>query len=530
MVYTPDHRTLVLVSAWYKKGIKYSLLCIAGFLGAVIFASLLSSIQLLPTAEYLLNSYRSSSVDFISSTTYSFWPWRLLTFISPDLFGNPRNGDYWGYAAFWEDAVYIGVFPLILSLSTIGEFIRKKIEKLDKFRIIFFWSMAIVGMFLALGYNTPIFTFLYNHVPTFDMFNAPSRYVIWTVFSLIVLFGIAVDNFTNPTGKRLYWFRLGTAGAFALCIGALLAWKYIDHIQITFIRSVSLAGVFALFSGLLLLYRPTQENNKKAIIWQSAVALLILVDLGIAGWKAIPSVAKKYYSEEQTISEDLMKDLGEKRIYISNKEDYWLRYSRVLRFQDYRQLEDVNNLKKIMLPNINLLSGTGYVNNFDPLLPDRYYVWMDRLQDYDEKEVSPWLILMDVGLLEVVDPNEILGVSFKTVQSSSRFRWLPCGIYVNNKNTAWDKLSNYIIGQDNQIDKIIVIESEEENNNLDICDISQKGDVKLINDRINNFSLETNSNANGWLLVSDVWYPGWNCYIDCEKTKIYKGDYLFKSG
>ena len=120
----------IFVSSWYKQDIKYSLSRIVRFIVVVIFASLISSIQLLPTAEYLLNSYRSSSLDFISSTTYSFWPWRLLTFVSPDLFGNPRSGDYWGYAAFWEDAVYIGIFPLILSLSTIGEFIRNKITKI----------------------------------------------------------------------------------------------------------------------------------------------------------------------------------------------------------------------------------------------------------------------------------------------------------------------------------------------------------------------------------------------------------------
>jgi hypothetical protein len=72
---------------------------------ALILAVGLAAIQLIPTAEYLMQSQRSAAVDYDFAMSYSFWPWRFLTLITPDLYGNPVSGDYWGYANYWEDAV-----------------------------------------------------------------------------------------------------------------------------------------------------------------------------------------------------------------------------------------------------------------------------------------------------------------------------------------------------------------------------------------------------------------------------------------
>jgi hypothetical protein len=96
----------------------------AGLLGAA-----LSAVQLLPTAEYLLQSQRASAVDFEMGLTYSFWPWRFLTFLAPDFFGNPVRGNYWGYANFWEDSVYIGLLPFLLAFGVIIGFLWNRFRR-----------------------------------------------------------------------------------------------------------------------------------------------------------------------------------------------------------------------------------------------------------------------------------------------------------------------------------------------------------------------------------------------------------------
>jgi hypothetical protein len=33
----------------------------------------------------------------------------------------------------------------------------------------------------------------------------------------------------------------------------------------------------------------------------------------------------------------------------------------------------------------------------------------------------------------------------------------------------------------------------------------------------------------GWLVLTDIWYPGWKCMVDGEETKVYRGDFLYRT-
>jgi len=32
-----------------------------------------------------------------------------------------------------------------------------------------------------------------------------------------------------------------------------------------------------------------------------------------------------------------------------------------------------------------------------------------------------------------------------------------------------------------------------------------------------------------WLVLSDVWYPGWSAFVDGTEVEVLKGDYLFRA-
>ena len=118
--------TLLLLAAWTClwgwllarwKGLRQAA---AGLVLAVGLGAALAAIQLFPTAEYLQQSQRSSSVDFNYAMNYSFFPLRFLTLLAPNLLGSPAWGNYLLKADnYWEDAVYIGLLPLLLALGTI---------------------------------------------------------------------------------------------------------------------------------------------------------------------------------------------------------------------------------------------------------------------------------------------------------------------------------------------------------------------------------------------------------------------------
>ena len=263
----------VVVGGWVNSGFRQAGSGLVKFALAGLVAAMISAVQLMPTLEYLQQSQRSAAVSYEGAMTYSFWPWRLISLFAPDFFGNPGNGNYWGYASFWEDAAYIGLVPMLLALSTFtGLLLKKKNgQPLNKFSPLntFLWCSAGVGLLLALGKNTPIFPFLYQYVPSFDMFQAPSRFMIWFVLAFCLLAGIGVEIWRTPTGKGLYWFRLATAGMAAVTIGAILAGIFIKgDIHFSFIRAAAIAGIWGLGGGILTLSKTPVEKRGKQAVWQ----------------------------------------------------------------------------------------------------------------------------------------------------------------------------------------------------------------------------------------------------------------------
>jgi hypothetical protein len=190
---------------------------------AVLIAFALAAVQILPTTEYLLQSQRSGAVDYELAMTYSFWPWRLLGLLVPGLFGSPARGDYWGYANYWEDAIYIGMLPLMLAVAAL--FRKDSMQPVKYFLV----ALLPLSFLFAMGKNTPIYPWLYQHVPTFGMFQAPTRWTIWVEFATALLAGIGVQGWRRPKGRLLYWARLGTAGAFAVTLGAWLVYPAEHH-------------------------------------------------------------------------------------------------------------------------------------------------------------------------------------------------------------------------------------------------------------------------------------------------------------
>lgn len=235
-------------------------------------AFLISAAQLLPTMEYLALSQRASSLDREFALTYSFWPWRFLGFLFPDLFGNPAVGDYWGYGNYWEDAIYIGILPILFALGAIWRAIRKPSNQvsIDRFLLV----TSIITIIFALGKNTPIFTFLFDHVPTFNLFQAPSRWNLLLMFSLSLLAARGAEFWATPIDRSLYWTRLLTAGAAIIALASYLGMRLLPEVELTFIRSIARSGVFLTGSGLLALFLPKERMRLKLGLVGSFILLI----------------------------------------------------------------------------------------------------------------------------------------------------------------------------------------------------------------------------------------------------------------
>ena len=513
---------------------------------ALLIAIILTSGQLIPTAELLLQSQRSNSITYDFAMTYSFWPWRLLTFFAPAMFGSPVSGDYWGYGNYWEDAVYIGLLPVVFAILAVVSNIKNKKNENDRDAVLnygivrrdlvlFLLLVTSASIVLALGNNTPIFPWFYAHIPSFKLFQAPARLTIWAVFSLIILGGIGIDNLRRPTGKALYWTRLGTAGALAISIGSGLTWYLLGEVSPTFIRATALMGLIGFLIGVLILLVPDRQNSAQDKInrdqpWKWAVIVLVSGDLLIAGWNLNPGISRDYF-EEVNPSLELIQSLkpGE-RIYLPLEDEYELKFKRFMRFDTFQLNGDWSKLRQTMLPDLNVLDGISSVNNFEPLVPARYARWMEELEKnpvrMDRERYQKLLNLMGVGVLEKVDANATTGVRFDRIDGdSSRIRWFPCAIYADNEGEAWDQLFGTTI----ELNHEVILEVMGDGGDTD-CDLQGgDADIQVVADEPNRLVVRSVTSSNGWLLLSDVWYPGWRAEIDGEPTDILRANYLFRA-
>ncbi|NWG17856.1 MAG: hypothetical protein HXY41_14605, partial [Chloroflexi bacterium] len=162
--------------------------------GSLLLGAGIAGLQLLATGELLLQSQRSGGVGYDFAMNFSYDWKRTLNFLSPNVFGSPGDGTYITDGAFFEDAVYIGLIPLVSALAAALAWVWRRLRRLERlayFDTAPFWLLVvIVGFALALGKNAPIFPFLYEYIPTFDLFQAPVRWHIWTVFGLSALAGM----------------------------------------------------------------------------------------------------------------------------------------------------------------------------------------------------------------------------------------------------------------------------------------------------------------------------------------------------
>jgi uncharacterized membrane protein YfhO len=497
---------------------------------SVILGCGLAAIQLIPTAEYLMQSQRAAEIGYDYAVNYSFLPWRFLTLLMANLFGTPADGTYLLKAdAYWEDAIYIGLLPLALGLGALLLAIRKKRSD-DPHQIrgltIFLAVMAAVASLIALGSYTPIFPLLYKYVPTFDLFQAPARWMIWLVFAFSILAGIGAKAWHHPGKWGRFTLNLSLALGVTVTIIAILAGILMPELPAVFIKAFIIFGVSIALGCILAKTNPlsVEKEGRRVSIWQWAVVAFVSVDLLLANWGFHQGADPSLYEKATAAAKAVKAQSDGGRIYISGQALEKLQYGDFFNFRDLRMDGKWDLLADAVLPDTNLYGGLASANNFDPLVPERYGQVIASLEDLldnlDGKDDRTLLNRMNVTWIEYKYGQGGWVGFYNPFPSSSRFRWIDCFITIQNPDDAFSHFIELV-----EVNGPVILESYDISENE--C-TGSNANIRLIDDQPAFQTWRVIADSPGWLVVLDLYYPGWRVYTDDQRGSLKQVDYLFR--
>jgi hypothetical protein len=357
----------------------------AAVLIGALLGVMLAAPQLLPTLELLQDSARADGLHYEWTTNFSYSLARGLTMLSPNLYGTPADGSYITEGAYFEDAAYIGLLPLVAAGFAVLEWIRRgrKQPSADGFwRSVPFWLGLIVPSFLlALGKNGFLFPLFYEVVPTFKQFQGPVRWLILMVFALSMLAGIGVSGAWHKGKWTVFWSRLAAAGGAGVVIVAVfiaprILPKDIDALQVM-VRGLAIFGFFVSGCAVLTLLKPESTQKRRCTLWQTGVLLFIAFDLGWAFWGLNPTVPAAFFDPAP-----VDQPAPGMAWYMPDDFEQTLKFERYFPLNDYRvAVDNWRELRVSLLPNLNMLDGVPMVNNFEPMVTQQY---ADRIRDIEQ--------------------------------------------------------------------------------------------------------------------------------------------------
>ncbi|MGA2261441.1 MAG: YfhO family protein [Acidobacteriota bacterium] len=304
-------------------------------------ALMLSAVQILPMMEYLKES---AALPFRTQFNLKVYPWyEILSFVFPNFFGTPYEGNYWGFANLVGTACYVGVGPLLLALLSLRRAFRPG-------SVQSFWIIAAVNF--AVVYNLPIV----GRISSLPLFNGidTNKYLVAIVFSLAVCSAYELDCILKRDSRnafqRIAWLVASLLG-FAILAGfifrdffaAMKLWPY----------ELSNFCVFLFFAaacmGLILAY--SLERLKPAMLAAGLIALAF-ADLFIFGHSFNASAPKERLPAPPESIQAMRRGLEQYRIL---------------------------GVQGVLPANASVLYGLADVRGYDAMTPARYYEFMSRV-------------------------------------------------------------------------------------------------------------------------------------------------------
>jgi hypothetical protein len=542
----------------------------------------LAAVQLVPTAELLFASDRSSlTYDLFSG--YSLFPFQLLGLLCPFLFGitMPSNfalpfldsaGDYWGFGSFWESCGYVGLLPLVLAISCL-RFRGKRPQ-------VFFTYGILISILLAFGKFTPLANVLY-HLPGFNLFRIPARFLFLSCFATTILAGFGFDhlrsmglNEHSPLKKLGQLLLLFIIGLLILSLsftlypepikrgikGIASQWLGTEVPDTANQAQQALAHERKITAKTLNMTRALSLSNPHLIIWSilALTAAVVLLRGGNRQWKTsvlmgcilvVTIIDIAFFSavciRTQIGSADIVRDPPEPVRFLAKQATTPFR---IYTSQD--ELRRVPNPYALLHP------------NYTRLFSLDTFTFRSSIKEQHFGHIENLLFNAQLGLISKERPpiNRHLdkNLALLNLYSLLNIKYILCQRELQNQNLKKvyerDGIKIYenlqVLPRAYIVKKAQLIQGKDQELNALLKNSHQyrqtvilgkkpasvkhpigAGPVRQDHIRIESYQdaavdLRVFSETGGFLVLADFFYPGWTATIDGRPTEIYRGNYL----
>ncbi|MCS7260936.1 MAG: YfhO family protein, partial [Anaerolineae bacterium] len=482
------------------------------FVLTLIIGTGLAAVALVPAYE-LSGWTPRASYDYQRAGEYSLPPAGLIGLFVPSFFGrDPAR--HWGP---WErvEVGYLGILPLVLALLGSGAGIRHA-------RIVGLWTLlAAFSLVAALGAYSALYGYLYQLVPGLAGMRAPARFVFVFDFALagLAAYGMQMLLQGAPAARQLLT-RFTRAAPWILGGLVLIAMPLSYHALITsqdkdaviFARTAAATNGLVFFSGLLaaalaLLYA-LQRGWVRPTVFGLLGVVLTFFDLASLGshldvGQHDPTATFHHPGIIAFLKAD------DSLYRIDTRTDIWHLWQ-----PDTPLLHHLQDISGVVNPLIladyaRFLEGIPSRSSRLYDLLNVKYVIAAREVVLDWQKFAP--IFADDGPLAVFLNRAALPRAWVVHRAHS----------VPDQAAAWEAVHAPAFEPAQEV----VVEGGPA---LDVT-APRAAAIWMDHYALNALRLRVDMPAEGYLVLSETWYPGWYARVDGEPQPIWRANYAFRA-
>ena len=464
----------------------------------------LSAFQLAEFATLLLHSTTAHHANYGTVVKEPFW---LLPGLLPNFFGRPFHGPLWltqvGATDHFLPSLFCGVSTVILAVAAL-------LWRNSPMRSSIWFFAAILLVFVGYDFGFPILRSI-GHLPLFNLMS-----IAWNVFvipfALSVLAGFGVDSLRMPGAKARVVFALAIYAAMLAALVLTLPvpgvpWQ--PFLPLLYVVPILLAAIV-----LLQRWR-----------WSQIGVALLFGLITLESYLCVRELKYLHYFGPRMAELPSLKWLAEN-----------LRHDRLFVIDQTFPANTLSPSRIRDIRHFDAMFPILYVNYAEAIWPGArstvYQIWnpewktvRDPLLDLAAVKfivAKDPLAAVPSGLMQVYSDGDV--TIYRSTEALARVRFVPEVI------TAPAGFSpSALKGMTEQLKSAVVLEDYVGTGPRPACSAAQAASVEFLEDRVSQIRLRVTAPCRGFVVLADLFYPGWQATIDGKDTRIYKANYAFRA-